>query len=67
MALAEGVSRIKIGKKITKHTKAALYVINKFVPESKTEIIESKEFPGNFIIEIQGKINFKFIYLFFIF
>lgn len=55
MALAEGKSRIKIGKKITNHTKAALYVINQFLPEAKGEIVENKEFPGNFIVEMQGK------------
>ena len=64
MALAEGISRIKIGKNITAHVNAALYVISKFIPESKVKFIDSKEC---IILEIDGKsYYFSYIYIYFL-
>ena len=40
MALADGISKIKIGKTITEHTRAVLYVLEKFIPEAKIQIKE---------------------------
>lgn len=54
MALAEGVSRIKIGKAITEHTRAALYIIEKFIPEAKVKILDPKSFDEGFVIQIEG-------------
>ncbi len=59
MALAEGKSSIRIGKKLTEHTEGSLYVIKSFIPEVKINIQELKENDGvkdfNFkIVEIEG-------------
>jgi DNA-binding protein len=54
MALAEGVSRIKIGKNITDHVRAALYVIDKFIPEAKVKILDVEVSTGSLTIQIEG-------------
>lgn len=54
MALAEGISRIKIGKNLTDHTRAAFYVIEKFIPEAKIKIQDVEDKNGSLIIEIEG-------------
>ena len=52
MALADGESQIKVGE-LTEHSKACLYIISKFIPESKIEI--EKMNSAN-IIKIKGRI-----------
>lgn len=53
MALAKGISQIKIGNFITEHTYAAIYVIKQFLPKSRIEIKENVNDNGK-IIEIEG-------------
>lgn len=55
MALADGESRIKVGE-LTEHTKAGLYIISKFLPESRIEI---EKLHSTNIIKIKGRILFK--------
>jgi hypothetical protein len=35
MALAEGKSALRVGKKLTEHTEGGIYVIKSFLPEIK--------------------------------
>ena len=58
MALADGISRIKVGKTITEHTRAALYIIDKFIPEAKVKIRDTESRNGSLIIEIEGAFFF---------
>jgi RNA 3'-terminal phosphate cyclase (ATP) len=47
MALADGKSRINIGKHQSDHTKSMIYVIDKFLPEAKIHFQDG-------ILEIDG-------------
>lgn len=61
MALARSVSFLKIGNTITDHTRAALYVIEKFIPEAKVKILDDEILTGSLIIQIEGFL-FKHFY-----
>lgn len=54
MALAKGISLLRIGNTITDHTRAALYVIEKFIPEAKVKILDDEVLTGSLTIQIEG-------------
>lgn len=47
MALASGTSEIKVGKELTDHTHAAIYVLKMFIPDLIVEV--QKNINGNLI------------------
>ena len=51
MALANGTSEIKVGKDLTDHTHAAIYVLKKFIPHL---IVDIHEFEHGNVIKIIG-------------
>ena len=61
MALARSVSFLRIGKTITDHTRAALYVIEKFIPEAKVKILDDEISTGSLTIQIEGLLFNYFI------
>lgn len=42
MALADGVSQIRVGPEISEHSKAMFYVIKKFLPSVKIDVREEE-------------------------